>query len=159
LIFFCPNCWAQVREDDKICPECQEEIEPLDPISYFDKLTRALHHPVGTTRMRAAYILGEIGNKRAIKPLAEVIDQAWEKENLFYLREIAFALGKINGDESVPPLVRLLSHPSFLIREAAMKSLPRVKSELTTAAAQKALNDQNSTIQELAREFLEKISE
>jgi HEAT repeat protein len=119
----------------------------------------ALHHPVATTRMRAAYILGEIGDKRAIKPLADLIGQAWETQNLFFLREIAHALGKIDGDEVVPVLVHLLDYPSFLIREAALKSLPKGKNNLAVAAVQKALNDPSSIVRDLAREFLEKDSE
>jgi HEAT repeat protein len=159
LIFFCPKCWSEVKEDDKICPECQETIAPLDQASYFDKLTRALHHPVAATRMRAAYILGEIGDKRGIEPLADIIDRAWGKENLFFLREIAIALGKIDGDEAVPVLVHLLGHPSFLIREEALKSLPSGKNKLAAEAVRKALNESSTAIRELAKEFLAKNSE
>ncbi len=159
MIFFCPNCWSQVREDERVCPACQKEIEPLDQIGYFDKLTRALHHPEATTRMRAAYILGEIGDKRGIQPLADLIDQAWGTESLFFLREIAIALGKIDGDEVVPALVRLLDHPSFLIREAALKALPKAKNNRAAAAVQKALNDPSPNVRDLARKFWQKISE
>ena len=159
MVFFCPRCWSQVRENEKICPECKAEMIPLDQRSYFEKLVGALHHPVATTRTRAAYILGEIGDKRGIKPLVDVIGQAWQTESLFFLREIVIALGKIDGDEVAPVLVHLLDHPSFLIREAALKSLPKGKNNLTAAAVQKALNDSSSTVRELAREFLEKNSE
>ena len=116
LVFFCPHCWSSVRENEKICPECRAEIVSLDQRSYFEKLVGALHHPEATTKMRAAYILGEIGDTRAIKPLADLIDQAWETQSLFFLQEMAIALGKIDGDEVVPALVHLLEHPSFLIR-------------------------------------------
>jgi HEAT repeat protein len=131
----------------------------LDQRSYFEKLVGALHHPVATARMRAAYILGEIGAKRGIKPLADLIDQAWETQNLFFLREILIALGKIDGDEVMLALVHLLKHPSFLIREAALKALPKGKNNLAVAAVQKALNDPSSNVRDLAREFLEKNSE
>lgn len=156
MIFFCPNCWSQVKEDEKICPECKAETIPLDQRSYFEKLLGALHHPEATTRMRTAYILGEIGDKRAIKPLVGFIDQAGETENLFFLREIAIALGKINGDEVVPALVHLLDHPSFLIREAALKSLAGVKNKKAITAVKEALKDPSPGVQELAREILEK---
>jgi HEAT repeat protein len=117
-------------------------------------LLGALHHHEATTQMRAAYILGEIGDKRALKPLADAIPQAWDTGGLFFLREIAIALGKIDGDEAVPTLAHLLDHPSFLIREAALKSLPRSKNELAKAAVKKALNDPSSRVRDLAREFL-----
>jgi len=159
LVFFCPHCWSRVRENEKICPDCKAEIFPLDQRSYFEKLVGALRHPVATTRMRAAYILGEIGDKRGIKPLVKVIGQSWQTESLFFLREIVIALGKIDGDEVVPALVHLLDHPSFLIREAALKSLPKGKNNLEATAVQKALNDPSSNVRDLAREFLEKNSE
>ena len=159
MIFFCPNCWAQVREGEKICPQCRVKIEPLDQLSYFDKLTRALNHPVATTRMRAAYILGEIGDRRAILPLAGAIENAWEKENLFFLREIAMALGKIDGHDALPALIHLLDHPSFLIRETALKSLGKIRNGGAIAAIQKAVKDPSSRVRELARKFLEEIAE
>jgi len=42
MIFFCPNCWSRVKEDEKICRECQADIESLDHLSYFEKLVNAL---------------------------------------------------------------------------------------------------------------------
>jgi len=156
LTFFCPNCWSEVKEDEKICPKCHSEIGALGQRSYIDRLVRALHHPWASNRMRAAYILGEIGDKQAVKPLVGVIDQVWETQDLFFLREIAIALGKINGDEAVSALVHLLDHRSFLIRKTALKSLPRGKNKLVMVAVKKALNDPSSTVQELAKEFLEK---
>jgi HEAT repeat protein len=159
LIFFCPNCWSQVKEDEKICPKCYSEIEALGQRSYIDRLVSALRHPWASTRMEAAYILGEIGDKQAVKPLGDVIDQIGETQDLFFLREIAIALGKINGDEAVPALVHLLDHRSFLIRKTALQSLPRGKNKLVMVAVKKALSDPSSTVRELAREFLEKNSE
>jgi len=158
LIFFCPNCWAQVREGEKICPECRVKIEPLDQLSYFDKLTRALNHPVATTRMRAAYILGEIGDRRAILPLAGAIENAWEKENLFFLREIAIALGKIDGHDALPALIHLLDHPSFLIREIALRSLGKIRNVKAIAAIQKAMDDPSPGVRQMAKEIIEKTS-
>ena len=54
MIFYCPNCWIRVKEDEKICHECKTDIEPLDHQSYFEKLVNALNHPEETTRHRAA---------------------------------------------------------------------------------------------------------
>ena len=156
MIFFCPNCWAQVREEEKTCPQCRVKIGAFDQLSYFDKLTRALNHPVATTRMRAAYILGEIGDLRGIKPLAEVIDRAWGREGIFFLREIAIALGKIDGQEALPALIHLMNHPSFLIRETALNSLGKIRKGEAIAAIQKAVKDPSSRVRELAREILKK---
>lgn len=156
MIFFCPNCWSRVKENESICPECRAEIEPLDQRDYFEKLVGSLQHPDATTKIRAAYILGEMGDKRAINPLVDILNQPWDIQGLFFIREIAFALEKIDGEEAVPALVHLLDHPSFLIRESALKALSKIKSKETVTALRKALNDPSSSVQELAKETLEK---
>ncbi len=54
MIFYCPNCWIRVKEDEKVCRGCKADIEPLDHRSYFEKMVRALNHSERTTRLRAA---------------------------------------------------------------------------------------------------------
>lgn len=83
MIFYCPKCWMPIEENEKICPECKADIKPLDHKSYFDKLVNALNHPERTTKIRVAYILGELRDSRAIKPLAEVITKADKMEDIF----------------------------------------------------------------------------
>lgn len=156
MIFFCPNCGSDIKEKEIICPKCRTEIGPLDQRNYFEKLVGALRHPEATTKIRAAYILGEIGDQRAIQPFCDILDQSWNMENLFFLREIAFALGKIDGDEAVPALVRMLTHPSIIIRESALKALGEIKNEEAAGALRKALNDPNPGLRALARDILEK---
>jgi Ca2+-transporting ATPase len=55
-----------VKEDERGCHECKTDIEPLNRRSYFEKLVNALNHPERTTRIRAAYILGELRDRRAV---------------------------------------------------------------------------------------------
>ena len=69
MIFYCPNCWTSVKEDEKVCPACNADIELLDRRSYFEKLVKALNHSERTTRIRAAYILGTLGDRRRRKNL------------------------------------------------------------------------------------------
>ena len=157
LTFLCPNCWSEVKEGEKICPKCHSEIEALGQRSYIDKLVGALHHPWASNRMWSVYILGEIGDKQAIKPLVDILDQVWDTQEFLFLKEIAIALGKIDGDEMVPALVHLMDHRVFLIREAALKSLPKGKNNLAAAAVQKALNGPSSTVRGWPRNFLRKI--
>ena len=126
MIFFCPNCWSSVKEDEEICRECQADIESLDHLSFFEKLVNALNHSVRTTRIRAAYILGELRDKRAIAPLLDVIDKT---DDLFLIEGIALALGKIDGKEVLSTLIQLMDHASFLVRRAALNSLSNFKNE------------------------------
>lgn len=94
MIFYCPNCWSCIKEDEKVCPECKGKIEPFDHRSYFEKLIGALNHSERTTRLRAAYILGELGDRRAIRPLAEVINETRDIQDVFLIEGIALSLGK-----------------------------------------------------------------
>jgi HEAT repeat protein len=155
IFFYCPNCWSRIKEDEKVCHECNAEIEAFDHLSYFEKLVRALNHSERTTRIRAAYILGELKDKRAVKPLAKNLNGAHGIRDIFFEEAVVIALGKIDGEEALPILIDLLDHPSFLIRAAALNSLRRFKIKKATQAIKKALNDPSLSIQELARKILE----
>jgi len=155
LTFLCPNCWAEVQEDEKICPKCHSEIEALRRGSYLDGLVRALRHPWASNRMWSVFILGEMRDKQAIKPLIDIMDKVWDTKDLWFLREVAIALGKIDGDEAVSALAHLLDHHSFLIREAALKALAKVKNKEAWKAVKKALDDPNPGVRALAKEILE----
>lgn len=155
MIFYCPNCWSRIKEDEKICPECKAEIESFDHLSYFERLVKALNHPERTTRIRAAYILGELKDKRAVKPLAKALSKTHGIRDIFFEEAVVVALGKINGEEVLPILVDLLDHPSFLIRADALHSLSRFKNKKATQAIKKALSDPSPSVQEMARKILQ----
>ena len=155
IFFYCPNCWSRIEEDEKVCPKCKAEIKAFDHLSYFEKLVRALNHSERTTRIRAAYILGELKDKRAVKPLAKALNKAHGIRDMFFEEAVVIALGKIDGEEALPVLIDLLDHPSFLIRGAALNSLSRFKNKKATQAIKKALDDPSLSIQELARKILQ----
>lgn len=155
MVYYCPNCWSVVKEDEKICHKCNGDIEPLDQRSYFEKLVNALNHSERTTRLRAAYILGELRDRRAIKPFAKVVDNPRPIEDIFLIETIAIALGKVDGEEALSILSRLMDHPSFLVRRAALNSLNNFRSEEALKVIKKALKDPSPNVQELARKILQ----
>ena len=155
MIFYCPNCWTRVKEGENVCHECKAGIEPLDHRSYFDKLVNALNHPERTTRIRAAYILGELKDRRAIKPFAEAVSKPMGVEDVFFIEMVAVALGKVDGEEALPILIRLMDHPSFLVRRAALHSLGKFKSVDALNVIKKALEDVSPSVQELAQRILQ----
>jgi HEAT repeat protein len=155
MIFYCPNCWTHVKEDEKVCHECKANIELLDHRNYFEKLVNALKHSERTTRIRAAYILGELRDRRAIKPFAEVVSKARGIQDVFFIEMIAVALGKLDGEEALPILIRLMDHPSFLVRRAALNSLSKFKNEGALKVIKTALKDPSPNVQELARKILQ----
>ena len=155
MIFYCPNRWTRVKEEEKVCPECKADIEPLDHRSYFEKLINALNHSERTTRIRAAYILGELKDRRAIKSFAQVVSKAGGIKDVFLIEMVAVALGKVDGEEALPILIRLMDHPSFLVRRAALNSLSNFRSEEALMVIKKALKDPSPNVQELAQKILQ----
>ena len=155
MIFYCPNCWTRVKEGENVCHECKAGIEPLDHRSYFDKLVNALNHPERTTRIRAAYILGELKDRRAIKPFAEAVSKPMGVEDVFFVEMIAIALGKVNREEALPVLIRLMDHPSFLLRRAALNSLSNFRNEEALKVIKNAVKDPSLNVQELAQKLLQ----
>ncbi len=155
MIFYCPNCWTHVKENEKVCHECETDIEPLDHRSYFEKLLNALNHSERTARIRAASILGTLGDRRAIKPLTKVLNKSRGTEDVFFIEAIAISLGKVGGEEALPILVRLMDHPSFLVRRAVLNSLRHFRSQEAIKAIKKALKDVSPNVQELAQKILQ----
>jgi len=151
VIFYCPNCWTPVKEDEKVCHQCEADIESIDYRSYFDKLVSALNHSERTTRIRAAYILGELRDPRAIKPFAEVISKTGD---VFLIEIVAVALGKVGREEALPILIRLMDHPSFLVRRATLFSLDKFRKKEALKVIKNALKDASPEVQEMARKIL-----
>lgn len=76
-------------------------------------------------RSTAAFILGEIGDKRAVKPLIyRLEDREWQ------VRAVAAgALGKIGDERAVEPLTKVLKDGYEQVREAAKWALERIKKD------------------------------
>lgn len=72
--FSCPGCWRSYGEEFKVCANCGlDVVEFYKNKDYVEKLIIALRHPEPETPVRAAWILGEIGDARAIEPLAGLV--------------------------------------------------------------------------------------
>ncbi len=143
-----------MKEDEKTCHECKAGIEPLHHRSYLEKLVNLLDHPERDTRIRAAYFSGELRDRQAIKPIAEVVNRVNGTQDLYFIETVAIALGKVRGEETLPILIRLMDHPSFLVRRAALNSLNKFRSKEALKVIKKALKDPTSIIQELAQKIL-----
>jgi len=71
--------------------------------------------------------LGEIGDKRAVKPLAELVNGILLKDEDYHVRsDAAEALGKIGGESVVEPLIQALDDVYYPIQESAAKALGKI---------------------------------
>lgn len=94
--YFCPNCFAEIEENARICPQCQFHLDQWDDLDYDQKLITAIHHKETFTRMRAVYFLGERKTLAAIEPLQAAFLAATDP---YFKAEILAALWKIDQHE------------------------------------------------------------
>ncbi len=75
------------------------------------------------SRSRAAACLGEIGNKDAVSPLLDVLNDG----TVIDMITVAKALGKLGSPEAIPGLLQILGHKSPLVRPAGSSALKTLK--------------------------------
>jgi HEAT repeat protein len=112
LIQYCPNCWAENLIDATVCDQCGTSLAETEPISYDQKLMRALHHPVPEVREMAAMLLGQRRDQHALPVL---MSRLLEETDIGVLCAISKALGQLGDCRAVASLSRRLAHPSALV--------------------------------------------
>jgi len=125
--FYCIQCWSEVPETAAVCPHCGDDIAlHLARADYSDKLIAALHHPEPTTPVRAAWVLGERRERKAVGALCRL---ARESADAFVVQSAVEALGKIGGQQALETARWAASHPSPLVRPKAERALHQLLTE------------------------------
>jgi HEAT repeat protein len=84
--FYCPLCWEELDEDRPQCPHCSAYIHKFwKSKNYLEKLIIALDHPEPSTVMRVMWLLGQLGDRRAVEPLKRLLDKTQD----IYMRRAA----------------------------------------------------------------------
>jgi HEAT repeat protein len=120
---YCPHCWAEVSRNSTACPQCGAGLND-DGEDYLTKLIGALNHPDYLTQRRAAFIMGWLGDGRALQPLIATLRGTADP----YVRaEAANALGALEGAEAEAALSEAAgnSKESVIVRQAAQAALER----------------------------------
>jgi hypothetical protein len=121
--FFCPSCWSDFTEDLARCPNCGLDIRTFwTSRDYVDKLIVALGHPEPETPIRAAELLGRIGDGRAIEPLKQILAST---KDVYLAREAAHALGRFLDAEVRLFLGAMANHPAEMVRREIEAILSR----------------------------------
>ena len=126
MIFFCPHCWNEIREETEICPFCGTHISKESEKSFKDKLISALNHPEPKTRMRAVNILGKLGDRKAVPALTERLER---EKDAFVLSEIIMALGMMNDNSLIDALSNYNSNDYPIVVRNAAKKVITLQSE------------------------------
>ncbi|MBM4053865.1 MAG: HEAT repeat domain-containing protein [Planctomycetes bacterium] len=82
MTFYCPKCWNEINEAEKICPFCNADIVKYENMDYEEKLLNALRHTEPETVLRAINILGRLKSEKAVEPLIAL----FKKKTVSFLR-------------------------------------------------------------------------
>ena len=122
MIMLCPHCWQQVDRNAAVCLQCGGDLSS-DARDYLEKVITSLHHPDALTQRRAAYLLGLIGDARAVPVLIDVLhDNGFDP---FVRAQAAESLGILGGPSAQPELQAAASNPaeSVIVRASARTAL------------------------------------
>jgi hypothetical protein len=110
--FYCPNCWAEIPESATVCPHCYTEISGrISQVDYVDKLIAALRHKEPTTPVRAAWILGERREQKAVPALVKIVKKG---KDGFVVESAVEALGKSRTTSRPRECAARLSIPVYV---------------------------------------------
>jgi HEAT repeat protein len=125
--FYCPNCWREVSESEAICPHCYTNIsERISQTDYIDKLISALRHKEPMTPVRAAWILGERREEKAVPALTKIIKKT---KDAFLVESAVQALGKIGGTAATAAVRGATQHSSLRVRVKAREMLQQIEAK------------------------------
>lgn len=117
--YYCPGCWRDFAEDLAQCPECGLDIRHFyNCKDYFEKLILALNHPERQTPLRAAWILGQRRETRAVGALIEL---AHSTDDVYVATAAVEALGKIGTPEALAFVGTLTDAEVRMVRAAARR--------------------------------------
>lgn len=113
VTYFCTNCWKTVSENDRVCPYCGWAFDK--PSTYVERLILALVSPDGATARRAAWLLGRIGDPRAVPALIERLNYG----DAYVAAEAVIALARIGSTEAIRAVISAQKHRFAVVRKIA----------------------------------------
>jgi HEAT repeat protein len=141
--WFCPECWHEVDETDRLCSACGALLSELDKKSFAEKVMAALRHPEPATSVRAAEILGRLKSPGAVAALMEVLKGGRDP---YLLEAAARALGEIGDQASVSALRSVLGSSYLIVRIAAAEALGKIASPEAIEALEAVRGDTSSAV-------------
>ncbi len=151
----CPRCQWENQPEDRACRRCGAELLP-DGADYASKLISALEHPEPETPIRAAWILGELRERRAVDPLMRVLEKGTDP---YILAAAAEALGKIGDDRATDVLAKSLASSFLPVRVKAVEALGRLGGDEARKAIEGALVDPSPSVRKAAEGALHNLNQ
>jgi len=118
-----------------------------------EALIEALKDKNASVRKRAASILGDIRDIRAVEPLVSALDDA----DVFVRCTVAINLGRIGDERAVIPLINSLKDEDGRVRIDSERALENI-GEPAIEKLNQALEDENTDVSKVAKKIIEKLS-
>ncbi len=99
-----------------------------------------------------AFILGWIGDERAVDPMIKMLDESISKK-----RAAARALGFMRAEKAMDKIISLLDDPNNRVRQDAAYSLGLMGNDQAIAALKKAMDDKDELVRFFAEKAIERI--
>jgi HEAT repeat protein len=128
MTFYCTHCWREVPPTATVCPHCGDDIAARQArADYADKLIAALRHPESATPIRAAWILGQRRERKAVEPLCRLVR---ETNDPFIAASAVNALGAIGDARARETLQQAANCTQARLRGAARAALKKITPDL-----------------------------
>ncbi|MGI5992664.1 MAG: HEAT repeat domain-containing protein [Methanosarcina sp.] len=145
--------------DKELGPSVASMLGNFESEQVFGKVIKLLDSRDPTTRANAVAVFEYLQDPDAVPYLVEMLDDGASEVR----KEAAFALGFYNKPEEAvrieQPLINALADSEPEVKEAAVRSLGRIKSKESIPYLEELLQDNNQNLQIAAIEALGKIGE
>lgn len=115
--YFCPKCWQATNPEVRICPHCGWNLAAR--LDYVEKLVLALDCPEAATSRRATYLLGLLGDRRAVPHLMRQLGS----DDPYVAMEAVNALARIGSAEALQAIREARNHRFAPVRKVAREIL------------------------------------
>lgn len=122
MVFFCPQCWKEIKGEDKQCPYCTADITEHEKKGFEKKLINALRHPERETVQRAVWILGKLKSFGAVKSLTFLYEQT---NNSFLKMGILNALSEIGTPRAMDFILQSVDSEVSIVRRKAKELIEK----------------------------------
>jgi len=152
--WFCPECWREVDETERLCSACGALLSELDSKPFAEKAIAALRHPEPATAVRAADTLGKLKPPGAVAALTDVLKGGCDP---YLLEAAARALGEIGDPTSIPTLRSVLLSSYLVARIAAAEALGKIATTEAVDVLEIAVGDTSSAVRSAVARSLERL--
>jgi HEAT repeat protein len=125
MSFYCTNCWSAVNDLLKTCPFCGDDLQAQrKQPDFIDKHIAALRDSDTGTQVRAAWVLGERHERKAVGTLIKLVQ---ESKDHYVIETAVEALGKIGDWSAWDALQAASAHPNSRVRDKSLQAIQRLQ--------------------------------